>query len=99
MKRAARNHSARGAIVPKNSCTRFIHCFPEVYVSNGDVQLDDAVPVATGGLENCVHVVKRLLGSKLARDEDQAIVDSSLRVMSGGLRRVRSVNSLDFHAA
>src|ERR1044072_8691756 len=113
MKRAARNYSARGAIVPKHSCTCFIDCFPEVYVGNRDVQLEDAVPVATGGLENCVYVVEGLFGllldraellftacridPKLARDEDETVVDSCLRVMSGRLRSVFGVDSFDFH--
>src|SRR5215217_545353 len=115
MERAAWDNSARRAIIPKHFCACFIDCVPEVYVSNGDVQLEDVVPVATGGLENCVHVVERLFGllldrakllftacridPKLARDEDETVVDSCLRVMSGGLRRVWSVDSSDFHAA
>ena len=115
MQRAAWNYSAGGAIVPKNSGTCFIDCFPEVYVSNGDVQLENAVPVATGGLENCVHVVERLFGlfldraelllpacridPKLARDEDETVVDRCLRVMSSGLRRVMGVDSFNFHDA
>jgi len=69
MERAAWNYRACGAIVPKHSCTCFIDCVPEVYVSDGDVQLEDAVPVATGGFENCMHVVERLFGLFLDRAE------------------------------
>src|ERR1044072_6670404 len=110
MKRAAWNHSARGAIIPKNFCNCFINTFPEVYVRDGDVQLEDAVPIAAGGLENRVHVVECQLGllldraellftacridPKLARNEDKSVVDRCLRVMSGGLRRVWGVDSL-----
>ena len=115
MKRAAWNHSAGGAIVRKNPCNDVVDWLPKIDVGNGDVHLEDAIPVAAGGFKNCVDVVERLLGlfldrfelllkisridPKLARDEDEAVVDSCLRIMSGGLRRVRGIDSLDFHAA
>ena len=115
MECAARDYSAGGAIIPKHSCACFIDGVPEVYVSDGDVQLEDAVPVAACGFENCVYVVERQLGlfldraellfpacridPKLARHEDETVVDSCLGVMSSGLWRVRGIDSLDFHAA
>ena len=61
MKWAARNHCARGAIFPKNSCIDFIERVPKVDVGDGDVHLENAIPVAAGGLQNRVHVVERLL--------------------------------------
>src|ERR1041384_1102402 len=36
---------------------------------------------------------------KLARDEDEPVVNRGLRVMPARLRSVRGVNSLDLHAA
>ena len=80
MERAAWDYSARGAIVPKHSCACFIDCFPEVYVSNGDVQLEDAVPVAARGFENCVYVVERLFGLFLDRAE---LLFTACRIDSG----------------
>ena len=69
MKRAARNYGAGGAVLPKNSCVNFIERVPEVYVGDGDVHLENAIPVATGGPENCVDVVERLFSLFLDRAE------------------------------
>src|SRR6185436_1109587 len=112
MKRAARNYGAGGAVLPKNSCINFVDGVPEIYVGERDVHLEDAVPVAARGLENCVYVVERCFGlfldrarlfiarrwidTKLTGDEDESVVDSGLRVVSGRLRRVWGVDSFDF---
>src|SRR5215213_7140751 len=113
MKFAARNYGARGPMVSKDVCIHLIEGVPELYVSDGNVHLEHTVPVTTGGFENCVHVVECPVGlfldrsellltgcridRKLAGNEDQAVVNSCLRVMARGLRRVWGIYSFNFH--
>src|SRR5215213_8597399 len=113
MKLSAWDYSAGGAIVPEDSCINSVDGFPELDVSERYVHLEDAVPVAAGSPEDCVHVAEclfsllldraelllasRRIDRKLSRNKHETVVDGCLRVVPGWLRSVWRVDSLNIH--